>query len=72
MKNKSNKSFKTDTSITLSLNDIKDAVDGNDYYNQIQKDITTFELLLKKGLNKTNQNQSKKKDGELLKVKNLI
>ena len=60
MKNKSNKSFKTDTSITLSLNDIKDAVDGNDYYNQIQKDITTFELLLKKGLNKTNQNQSDK------------
>ena len=60
MKNKSNKSFKTDTSITLSLNDIKDAVDGNDYYNQIQKDITTFELLLKKGLNKTNKNQSDK------------
>ena len=60
MKNKSNKSFKTDTSITLSLNDIKDAVDGNDYYNQIQKDITTFDLLLKKGLNKTNQNQSDK------------
>ena len=37
MKNESNKSFKTDTSITLSLNDIKDAVDGNDYYNKYKK-----------------------------------
>ena len=57
---KSNNSYKSDTKKSLSLNDIQDVIDGNDYYKQIQKEIKNLELLLNKGLNKTKQNQFEK------------